>query len=236
MKIIITFISLCLLVVPFSGCQKTEQINENELTPQTNLESKLYFEENQGQTNPDVKFIQKSSSSVNFFTPKEVVYKMKMDETKGIVLRQSFKDANKDPNIAGKDLLKGKVNYLKGNDSSKWQKGVNTYSSISYKDLYPGIDLNFFMKNKELLYEYEITNNDSLDNLQIELEGNTDLSIDQSGNLIIQTELGNIVIKKPSAKQEDSAITVNYKIIDNHSYTFNTSGLLSDKSFKIYQE
>ena len=41
---------------------------------------------------------------------------------------------------AGRELP-GKVNYLHGNDPKQWRLGLSTYGSVSYREIYPGIDV-----------------------------------------------------------------------------------------------
>src|SRR3954468_21837294 len=52
-----------------------------------------------------------------------------------------FLDANSATTVSGGALLPGKANYLVGNDPSKWLSNLDTYSSITYKDLYQGVTL-----------------------------------------------------------------------------------------------
>ena len=52
-----------------------------------------------------------------------------------------FLDANPAATVNSGALLPGKANYLVGKDPSKWLTDLDTYSSITYKDLYPGVTL-----------------------------------------------------------------------------------------------
>ena len=40
--------------------------------------------------------------------------------------------------------LPGKVNYYLGNDPRKWRIGLPTYGKITYRDVYPGIDVAYY--------------------------------------------------------------------------------------------
>ena len=42
--------------------------------------------------------------------------------------------------VAPGPQLPGKVNYIRGNDQRAWQTGLPTYQSVTYKQVYPGID------------------------------------------------------------------------------------------------
>lgn len=131
----------------------------------------LYFEPNVGQTDPAVRFMVHVGGGSLFFTPKEVVLVMASVNTphettpdvnvprsdqdtrlsaarstppiRRNVVRMSFVDAGLiSPVEVGKPLA-GKVNYLIGNDPSQWHTNLPTYASIAYKDIYPGVMLNY---------------------------------------------------------------------------------------------
>jgi len=59
------------------------------------------------------------------------------------VVRLRFQAADPVPEITGLDRLPGIVNYFLGNDPSKWHSNLPTYAGIAYRELYPGIDLNY---------------------------------------------------------------------------------------------
>lgn len=57
------------------------------------------------------------------------------------VLRLHFLGANAGTTISGHDKFRGKVNYFRGNDRSRWHSNVPTFSGITYHQLYSGVDL-----------------------------------------------------------------------------------------------
>ena len=44
--------------------------------------------------------------------------------------------------------LQGKVNRYSGNDSRKWQTGLSTFGKVTYRDVYPGIDVAGLRQNQ----------------------------------------------------------------------------------------
>ncbi len=62
----------------------------------------------------------------------------------GTVLRMRLVGANPAPQITGREVLPGKVNYLLGKDPSKWRTGVPTYAKVKYEAVYPGVDLVYY--------------------------------------------------------------------------------------------
>jgi RHS repeat-associated protein len=128
----------------------------------------LSFERNVGQVDSSVRFLSRVSGANVFFTPAEITITLIDPATKkratdnggkanpgteaptseisgplSRAVRMRFVAGKAKPNVVAGQELPGKVNYLLGNDRSRWHTGVSTYSSISYTGLYPGIDLRY---------------------------------------------------------------------------------------------
>jgi hypothetical protein len=57
-----------------------------------------------------------------------------------VALRVALLDANPHPPMTGVDELQGKVNYLLGDDPTRWRTDVPTFAKVEAKGVYPGID------------------------------------------------------------------------------------------------
>ena len=117
----------------------------------------LDFEANQGQTDPQVKFVSRGPGYGLFLTTSEAVLTLRgapghepnsprakalPQEEKSAVLRMKLVGANaKTVEVSGKDELTSKSNYFIGNDPKKWRTNVRQYKRVRYADLYPGVDL-----------------------------------------------------------------------------------------------
>src|ERR1044072_2939413 len=121
----------------------------------------LSFEPNAGQTDSLVSFMAHVPAGILYFTPSEVILSLQSasgDKTLGddgskphfrdpqssvSVVHLQFVGANPSPKIEASTHLVGKVNYLIGNDPSRWYTDVPSYSGITYVDIYPGVDLSY---------------------------------------------------------------------------------------------
>ena len=106
----------------------------------------LQFVKNAGQSGGNIEFIVLSDGGSLFFSPSGVTIKLVTPEgdtfqTTG--LAYSFHGADPDPEIIGLHPGESRVNFLVGRDPSSWYTNVPTYGSIMYRDLYPGIDLEY---------------------------------------------------------------------------------------------
>ncbi len=117
----------------------------------------LSFEANQGQTDPQVKFLSHGNGYSLFLTPTEAVLVLEKtarenhahprvmssrainDQPKtsqvslpATVLRVKLMGSNPNARIAGIGELPGKSNYLIGNDPNQWRTNISNYTKVEY--------------------------------------------------------------------------------------------------------
>jgi len=63
------------------------------------------------------------------------------EPTEPPTLRLRFVGANPKARAVAQKQLPGIVNYYLGNEPAHWHSGISTYASLTYEQLYPGIDL-----------------------------------------------------------------------------------------------
>ena len=119
----------------------------------------LSFEPNLGQSAEQVKFLSRGQGYTLFLTPNEAVFSLRHSETKAnsSVLRMKLVGADANAELNGQQALKGKVNYLIGNDRNKWRTGVPTFRQVHYDDVWPGIDMVWYGTQTELEYDFLFT-------------------------------------------------------------------------------
>ena len=175
----------------------------------------LSFVENQGQVSREIAYMTKTPKETVYFTPSEATFVISSGNNSSAV-NMTFEGASPQ-NIIAEDPLSGKVNFLLGNDSTKWVTDLPTYSAIRYEDLYPGIDLVF--KGTEGILKHEFLVEPGADPSQIVLayDGQDNLSLDDNGSLVITTPTGNLTDSKPVIFQnidgEKIAVEGKYRLI-----------------------
>lgn len=90
-------------------------------------------------------------------------------------------------------------NYFQGNDRSKWMSNIKSYHSVQLKDFYPAIDLIVDGKTNNLKYSFIVKPKTDVSQIQYEINGATNLKIDEKGNLHILNRFGEIIEQKPIA-------------------------------------
>ncbi len=69
------------------------------------------------------------------------------------VYEVNFFNANSDPNIVPEKALPTSNNYFIGNDTTKWGSNCKIYQALTYKNVYPNIDVRFYTTNGNLKYD-----------------------------------------------------------------------------------
>jgi Bacterial Ig-like domain (group 3)/Abnormal spindle-like microcephaly-assoc'd, ASPM-SPD-2-Hydin len=190
----------------------------SDLTRANVAQLPLFFEANQGQTNPRVRFLSRSSGYTLFLTPTETVLveertqvassrwgsaKVSSDSQSSLrsVLRMRLVDANPSPKVIGMEELPGKVNYLIGNDPRKWHTGISLYSQVRSEQVYRGIDLVFHGDDRRLEYDFVVSPAADPNRVVFQITGAKAMDLNQAGDLVLHTADSEIVMHKPAIYQ-----------------------------------
>ena len=182
----------------------------------------LSFEENQGQADKDVKFISRGANSDLFLTANEAVLVLRRggggrgdrvaqsaDEGSAAarqeakVLRMRLAGANASPRVAGFERQKGLINYLVGDDPSRWHIGVSTFGKISYSEVYPGIDLVYYGNQRELEFDFVIAPGTDPRPIRLAFGGADRIDVGSGGELNVRVGGEEVVLRKPVIYQTD---------------------------------
>src|SRR5579862_3092250 len=180
----------------------------------------LDFEANQGQTDPQVKYMARGSGYTVFLTGNETVFALHSSAPaastpnpagfrKSLTQKQinasiSMKLAggNSQPPITAQNELPGRSNYFIGSDPSQWHAGVKQYSRVAYRDVYPGVDMAFHGQQRQLEFDFIVAPGANPAPIGFNVSGARKISTDADGNLVLASKAGNVLLHKPVAYQE----------------------------------
>lgn len=170
------------------------------------------FELNQGQVEADARFLARAMGGALLFKPTELGLDLPVVGNDGSLrserLAIQFVGSNPTPDILGVGQLPAVVNYYLGNDPSRWQVGVPTYSGVSYAGLYNGVALKYDGATGALKGTYEVSPGSDPAQIRWRYSGASDLSVDPaSGDLIVSFAAGRaqLIEKAPVAWQEQDS-------------------------------
>jgi photosystem II stability/assembly factor-like uncharacterized protein len=124
------------------------------------------------------------------------------DHNEAAFMRISLLGADKEAKVNGVDELPGKSNYFIGDDPQKWRTNVPTYSRVKYESIYPGVDLLFYGNQRQLEYDFIVAPGASFKSIKMAFEGADRIRLNSTGDLLIETPLGEIRQSKPVIYQE----------------------------------
>src|SRR5687767_8029894 len=109
-------------------------------------------------------------------------------------------------------------NYFIGNDPSKWASNCKVYQAVTYKNIYPNIDVRYYVENGRLKYDLIVHPGGDLSKIVMNYQGVEKLRV-KNGELIIQTSVGETKELAPYSYQfsQNSKVTVDcrYQVTGN---------------------
>ncbi len=114
-------------------------------------------------------------------------------------------------------------NYFIGNDKSKWASDCKIYQAVVYKDVYPGIDIHYYVDGgSNLKYDFVVHPGANVDNIAMKYSGANKISVN-SKQLVVSTTLGKSKSLEP----------VTYQIIDNQRQEVDCRYVIKDSIVKF---
>jgi len=166
----------------------------------------LAFEENQGQTAEEVKFLSRGAGYTVFLTSDEAVLRLRKashdNDRAETVVRMKLRGGLSASRVSGRGELRGKINYLNGRDPAKWRRGVTRFERVEYENVYRGINLVYYSNQRQLEYDFIVSPGADPENIRLAFEGVHARRIDDRGDLVLETRTDPVRLQKPVIYQE----------------------------------
>ncbi len=170
----------------------------------------LYFVENRGQLDPQVAFTVQGSDKTLYFTAQGLTLalngprKASLEEARPSerwVLKLDFVGARADVRPEGLEQAGATFSYFKGS-RSQWQAGLESYSQIVYRDLWPGIDLVYAGTVNRIKYTFVVRPGADPDQIRLAWRGASGVELNATGELAVTTPQGGFTDDRPISWQE----------------------------------
>jgi Beta-propeller repeat len=168
----------------------------------------IAFEPNQGQADPGVDFVARSARSSLALEAGQAVLTIAGADANAppAVLRIELAGA-RSAVASGGDPMAGRVNYLLGNDSSRWVTDVPTFGDVSYRGVYQGIDVTYHSSSAQHIeYDFTVAPGSDPRAISMAFGGSDHTAIDENGNLILEVG-GTTIVQAPPVAYQDMAGT-----------------------------
>jgi hypothetical protein len=247
-----------------SGRQGARKTDATAITLLNNLP--LYFIENRGQVDNRVKYYTKIRNGRVYFTGEEIVYQFlirdadkdsrqekpfptesrtstgkasanKASTIQEETIRVSFMGANGQVKPEGQEEQEAKFSYFRGNDPQKWVSGAPSYKKVTYRDLYPGIDLVVSGIEGRMKNEYVVRAGGEPATIRLKYEGAKGLRVNRKGQLEIQAATGMLIEDVPLSYQitngQKREVKTEYRIAGDQTVQFQVEEFRKDTELII---
>jgi hypothetical protein len=169
----------------------------------------IEFEQNRGQADAQYRFVAHGPDYALGLSPAEIAVRVQKPRGgpgeaasgAGAQVRLRLLGANPDAAIEGTGPKPGISNYFTGNDPAGWHTRVPHFGQVEVHGAYPGIDLVYYGNPRQLEYDFRVAA--GADASQIRLgTGSTAARLDAAGNLVLQTQAGEVKLQRPVAYQQ----------------------------------
>ncbi len=191
-----------------------------------NTASRMAFVENKGQWDSNVRYLMQMKGMNAWVTNKGITYDFhivdaeqknavkrksesplstKSEDTqrvRGHVVKMNFERADGKSHAEGRDKLDGYYNYFLGSDQSKWASHVGRYSEVQMDEVYDGIDVRLYIEDNFMRYDLLVEPGADPHKVVVSFEGSDRVQVNDNGELVLTTSVGDIVQQKLLAYQE----------------------------------
>jgi gliding motility-associated-like protein len=119
---------------------------------------------------------------------------------RGHIYEMRFLNANRNPQIIPDKAQSYSSNYILGSDSSKWISNCKTYLGVTYKNVYPNIDVRYYTANGVLKYDFIVNPGGDPSNIAMYFDGADELKV-KNGMLSIKTSVDEVKEMPPYTYQ-----------------------------------
>jgi len=171
----------------------------------------LIFEPNQGQAAPPFQFQARGRGYGLYLSRNEAVLSFRDGNARSAkadhppaVVKMQFAGASPGSEPYGDERLPGHSNYFLGNDRSKWLTNIPQFRRVRYRDLYRGVDLDFYGNQGRLEYDFEVSPGADPNQIALEFDGAKHLDVAANGDLVIAQGDSELRFQAPRLYQTSS--------------------------------
>jgi uncharacterized protein (TIGR03437 family) len=161
----------------------------------------LQFEENRGQSDEQVRYLLRGGGVAGFFTDEEALFRLG-GAASNSTIRLELVGRRDGVRPSGEDRAVSRSNYFLGNDAKRWRTSVPHFARIRYEEIYDGIDLVYYGRNRELEYDFVLQPGAGVDDVRMRFHGADSLELTEDGNLLVSVGDNRMVHRRPFVFQE----------------------------------
>jgi len=185
----------------------------------------IAFVENHGQTDAGVAYYLHARGHSVYFSASGHALRLTQghgEQARAHVVKVDLVDAQAGA-IQGGNRTAGSVSYFRG-ARSEWHSALPMFSSIRYREPWPGIALDYRSAGGKLESVYTVAPHADPARIQLRYSGHQSLRIDAVGNLVYDTSVGPVQESAPDVYQEIDGerimVSASYALRDANTVAF----------------
>jgi hypothetical protein len=246
--VVSTFSVLFLFSYLLSGLKLFQPKTEVPTVAEFFAEFPMRFQSNDGAFTDEVKYFSKGYQFDLLFMNDEVLLNLYSNEqdgetTDGISRTRLSQLSLKFIGTDGASLIKGlgPLQLTEARNSQAKSDAPFGYTEVKYANVFPGVDVYFHGKQKQLFYEFVLNERAQPDRLRMRLNGIDnagDVEIDMHGNIVVKCRGKKMLIQKPMVyrlvKQKKQLVNgyfyvtreneIHFKAVESYRAASNPSG------------
>lgn len=179
------------------------------------------FIENKGQWDKDARYLARLGGMNVWITDKGFVYDVHTNHEnsnhkraasaapvladtpplQGHVVKMNFAGSKQTSHARGIEKQTPYFNYFIGNDRSKWASNVPSYAEVRLDNLYDGISARVYFDGAQVRYDMILSPGADASQIALEFDGADDVRVNNTGDLVLQTSVGELLHGKLYAYQ-----------------------------------
>jgi hypothetical protein len=179
----------------------------------------VFFLPNAGQADPALRYVVQTPELRAGFALDSAIF-----EIHGTQLHVHFAGANRNVELQGLEAMAAHANFLIGGDPAAWRTGVPTYRGVVYRNLYPGVDMNYTGSDSKLKSEFRVAPGANPGQIRMEYPDADSVSVDVHGDLVVRAGTAELLDRAPVAYQELNGfrhpVQAGYRILDGKGVAF----------------
>lgn len=163
----------------------------------------LVFEEGRRPAGSGAGYLARGDGYGVFLSPDQVVLALRGPErrVRNLRLRWMGAHAARAASMAAEGRLAAMTHSFRGSDPARWRHSA-LYSRVRYTGVYPGIDLVFYGRERQLEHDFILAPGADPEAIRLGLDGAERLEIDSAGDLVVSLGDGEVRLRRPVSYQE----------------------------------
>jgi hypothetical protein len=167
------------------------------------------FEPNRGQSDPRVDFLSHGRGYSLFLAGGDATLLLSRGghSHSATAVRMRLAGARPAVKASGAGRLPGSVNYLRGRHPSAAQTAIPTYRGVTYRGVYPGVDLRYYGSQRQLEYDFSLAPNADPSRIVLDFAGARGVDLAADGDLHLRLPGGVLLRERAPVAFQMSAGT-----------------------------